>query len=423
MKGIAKNFNLEKSLERLKNNIEKKMKFPYHLKAQRITEANKITIYHEGKSAFEAMWHSITTAKKRVWIETYILDPDEVGRKTIDLLESAALRGCEVVLLYDYVGSTHLSRQYLQPLYDAQAHVVCFHPLFGRFRNFSEWQWPLYRTHRKILIIDDDVAFCGGMNISADYAGTLGNNRFRDTHCKIIGSAALDLQEVFLKSMKVASKELWVVLDASQRRYMEGLEEEKKLTIKKLEEEEKGVSIQVLQSDVLNNKKQIQKALTYAISRSQRYCHITSPYFLPPKKLRNSLIHSSKRGVDITIITQGVCTTPIISEATQYISSYFIRHGIKIYRLDNQELHAKTLVTDDYYSTLGTFNFDHLSFKYLLEVNVAVTDPEVAKIMEDQFQEDLKHCTLVTLEKLEERSWWTKLFHWLCYHFTVIVCR
>jgi cardiolipin synthase len=308
----------------------------------------------------------------------------------------------------------------LQPLYDANAYVVCFHPLFGRFRSFSEWQWPLYRTHRKLLIIDDDVAYCGGMNISADYAGTLGNNRFRDTHCKITGEAAIELQEVFLRSMKVASKELWVVLEASQRRYREGVEEEKKL---KKETEEKGVSIQVLQSDVLNNKRQIQKALTYAISRSQRYCHITSPYFLPPKKLRNSLIHSAKRGVDITIITQGVCTTPIISEATQYISSYFIRHGIKIYRLDNQELHAKTLVIDDYYSTVGTFNFDHLSFKYLLEVNVAITDENVAKEMEDRFQEDLKNCSLVTLEKLDERSWWTKFFHWLCYQFTIIVCR
>lgn len=149
------------------------------------------------------MWAAIDLAKETVWVETYVLNHDAVGLTTINKLLQAQLRGCQVVVIYDSVGSMSLQSEYLIPLQRAGAQVIQFHPLIGRFRGFRSWQSPLFRTHRKLLIVDQKIGFCGGLNLADDYAGTSvgGNGRFRDTHSRVEGEAATDLARVFIESL------------------------------------------------------------------------------------------------------------------------------------------------------------------------------------------------------------------------------
>lgn len=142
-------------------------------------------------------------------------------------LAAAARRGVQVILLYDHVGSFSLPRIYppLNNLVAAGGQVRVFHPIIGRFRPFWEWEWPLFRfdlnkkspsdlpfssTHRKLLILDGQIAFVGGINMHADYAGpdVGGNGRFRDSHCRVKGSAAQQFAEVFLDSVDMTDPDL-----------------------------------------------------------------------------------------------------------------------------------------------------------------------------------------------------------------------
>ncbi|MCC7108562.1 MAG: hypothetical protein IT382_04700, partial [Deltaproteobacteria bacterium] len=156
------------------------------------SEGNDVTLFFDGDAAYDAMLGAIATAHHRVWLETYILEPDRAGRAFLDALQAAAHRGVDVVLLYDVVGSPHLGDDVLQPLRVAGVEVVAFNPLWrGRF---GLRRLPiLHRDHRKILVADD-TGFCGGMNIAEDYAGPKhGNGRFRDTHAALQGPCVADL--------------------------------------------------------------------------------------------------------------------------------------------------------------------------------------------------------------------------------------
>lgn len=190
-----------------------------------LSTGNRISLFTDGDAAFLSMWHAISTARERVWLETYTLEPDAVGLRTLALLEEAAKRGCDVRLLYDAVGSWHIEgaagakgcELTLTPQRTrTEKHVAQLQALGGKVRAFhplrADWPWRLssylYRNHRKTLSIDDDVAFCGGMNCGGHYCSPAigGNSYFTDVHVRVEGPACADVREVFLDSMREAEK-------------------------------------------------------------------------------------------------------------------------------------------------------------------------------------------------------------------------
>lgn len=155
------------------------------------SEGNKLTLYNNGDDAFTAMWDAISSAKKRVWMETYILEPGVVARKTIDELTRASLRGVDVKLIYDYVGSQKLRSKDVEGLKNCGKRILELNCWSKSIQNFSfinclgaqviafnpllSWPWRIHlgfwRNHKKILVVDDNTAFTGGMNIGDQYAG------------------------------------------------------------------------------------------------------------------------------------------------------------------------------------------------------------------------------------------------------------
>jgi cardiolipin synthase len=362
-----------------------------------ISDGNVVQVFFDGDEAFEAMFGAIDAARRRVWQETYIWEDDRIGQGFKDRLIAAAARGCEVVLLYDQWGSAALPEAYFADLVAAGARVVAFNPVrlpFAKDRAAS----PLVRDHRKILIVDDEVGFVGGMNVSEDYAGQrLGRHVFRDTHACVRGPAVKHLGDIFLDGLRLGAKAPFSP------------------TRTKPAPSPEGALVQVLRSNVLTRRLHIQRALRHAVRRSIERCWLTTPYFVPPRRLVRQLMRASRRGVDVRVLTAGKSDVPAVRLASQYLYAQLLKAGVKVFEMQDRTLHAKTAVIDGLYSTVGSFNLDHWSYRRNLEVNVALVDKGLAERMEARFEEDLTCASAVELEDLAHRSLWQRFLSWLAY--------
>ena len=311
-------------------------------------------------------------------------------------------------MLVDAAGSAELPRHFFAPLSEEAQRR--FNPLLGPL--FGQRQLPLLRRdHRKIVVIDDDIAFAGGMNVSEDYAGrSLGNGRFRDTHAQIRGPAALHLAKVFAESWKVSGGgsllDAHPALGAVPRR---GTRSPKRSTAPH------GVHVQVLRAGARRRQRAIQRALQQTISRALRRCFLTSPYFIPPRWLVGALRAAARRGVDVRVLTAGHSDVPAAHWASQHIYGRLLSAGVRIFELDARVLHAKTATIDGIYATVGSYNLDNWSHRRLLEVNLAFLDADVAADIEASFHRDLDGAHEVTLASWKTRTLGQRLLHWLAY--------
>ena len=389
----------DKLLERIHEPLWRRVFFNWEHALERLfplggtSQSNEVHLLIEGDAIFSAMEEAIHHAQKQVWLETYFLEPDSIGTRIRNALVQAAHRGCDVILIFDHLGSPRVSSSFLSPLWAAGGKSFAFNPI---------WPWRchgplLFRDHRKILLIDNHIGFCGSVNISTDYAGKrLGSNRFRDTVIQIKGPAVQDLSNLFLTSLRETSGE-------DRDTTYEG------------PIYQKGVLAQVLGSNSRRNLYSIQNSMKVTLKRATQSCYLTSPYFLPYDNLRKSMLQAAKRGVDIRVLTAGLSDVPLMRLASQHVYEQFLKAGIRIYEMFGKTLHAKTATIDGIFGSVGSYNLDHWSARRNLEVNVSVIDPKIANELQDQFIDDLKNAKEVTLQDLEKRSRFTKLLQWLAY--------
>ncbi len=354
---------------------------------------NVVTLYKDGDSAFFSIQDAIRGAQKNIWLETYIFEPDALGTRIRNALIDAALRGVQVIVLYDYLGSPGMTKSFWEPLLAAGGRALAFNPI---------WPWRrkgpfLFRDHRKILIVDNLFGFCGGHNMSADYAGPkLGNDKFRDTMIRLEGPSVKDLGKIFWASLRETTGD-------KHRFTYDG------------PVYNPGVFAQVLGSNARRNLYAIQKSMKVTLKRSMRYCYFTTPYFMPYDGLRKAMLEAATRGVDVRILTAGLSDIPLMRMASQCVYGQFLRSGIRVYEMFDKVLHAKTVTIDGVYGSVGSYNLDNWSARRNLEVNVSVFDAKVAGDLENQFQEDLALCREVTMEELNNRPWWTRIMQCLAY--------
>lgn len=357
------------------------------------SEGNLVDLFPDGDAALGAMLEAIGGAKRRVWLETYILEPDPLGARFVEALTRAAGRGCEVVLLYDAFGSPRVDEDFLAPIRVAGGVVVAFNPF---------WSWrhgiPYFvRDHRKILVVDDEIAFCGGLNLSTDYGGpTLGNGRMRDTLARLAGPAARDLARIFLASLSEATRVGPPLPGAPPPR-------------------DEGFLVQVLGSNARRQVRSIQKSLRQTLHRAEQRCYLTTPYFLPPQHLKRAMLRASRRGVDVRVLTAGESDVPLVRLASQHLYGRFLQYGVRVYEMFGRTLHAKTATIDGVYAMVGSFNLDRWSDRRNLEVAVTVFHPKAVRELEAHFHRDLERAQEVTLATWKRRSWWRRLLCWVAY--------
>ncbi|MCC7070250.1 MAG: phosphatidylserine/phosphatidylglycerophosphate/cardiolipin synthase family protein [Deltaproteobacteria bacterium] len=360
------------------------------------SDGNDVTLFFDGDSAYDAMLGAIAAATQRVWLETYIFEPDRAGRAFLNALAAAARRGVDVLLLYDVVGSPHLSDEVLRPLKEAGAEVVAFNPLW-RGRIGARRPLPfLHRDHRKILVADD-AGFCGGMNIAEDYAGPKhGNGRFRDTHAGLLGPCVADLADILRASVRTAGGPRLPAVPAPPP-------------------QQGGVFLQVLGSDVRRRRRHIQRALFHTVRRAVSTCFLTTPYFVPPPRLVRALVHARRRGVDVRVLTAGVSDVPMVAAAARHLYGKLLRAGVRIFEMSGKTLHAKTATIDGLYASVGSFNLDRWSFGRNLEVSFAAVGAGLAQSLEQRMTEDLALSREVQPDEHEARGLWQRIVCFVAY--------
>jgi len=382
------------------------------------SEGNHLYLYNAGDEYFVDLWKNIQQAKQRVWLETFIFHPDAVGEKTLNLLSHAAARGLDVRLLYDYMGSYKLYPRHTKVLRDLGGKVVVFNP----FSLWKPWSWHrdhTVRLHQKVAIIDSSLAYCGGMNVGVDYCGPSigGTDYFRDSMVRVEGPAAKHLRRVFEHSWEEAhhlSEPRTLMNTLRHTLEQRHIESRQDSTASDSSDEQRGSFVQVLPSNSRRNARHVQRAMRITLAQAQRYCFISTPYFIPPLRLKHSLTMAAERGIEIRILTSGKTDVFMAPLAAKHIYYSFLRRGIRIFEMQNQALHAKTAVVDDIYASVGSFNMDTFSDSNL-EVNLTCLDPSMAKRLHKQFLVDLEHSKEITLSDMADMSWMMRMVSWLAY--------
>jgi len=350
-----------------------------------MSRGNTVELFQDGDLLLEALWAAIAGAERHVLLATYIFEPDRVGLRTLSELASAAARGVAVHLRFDSVGSSNLKAEHLEELRRLGAQVKAYNPFFTWRSRLSK---RLVRDHRKVCVVDAAVAFCGGMNVTEDYAGErYGNGRFLDAHLRITGPAVQDLEALFQPS--------------GMRRASAAAGE--------------GTFVQVLESNRWRKRRAIQRALRYTISRAGERVWLTTPYFLPTPPLQHAIVRAARRGVDVRLLTAGQSDVPISRVLGRHTYGRYLRCGVRIFELRQRTLHGKICVIDGVYGSVGSFNLDVLSDRYNHEVNVTVLDRTFARELERAFERDMQGAVEVTADAWGRRGLASRLAGWFLY--------
>ncbi len=358
------------------------------------SSGNRLTLYPDGDEAFAVAYEAIRRAQRRVWLETYILEHDEVGRPAIEALADAARRGCDVILLFDRFGSARIRARHTRPIWEAGGRVAMYNPLLP-WRKMGRRIAPFfYRDHRKILIADD-VGFCGGRNVSVEYGGP-GPERFYDLTLRLEGPCVRDLAGVLLDALYAAQREAPPLPPAPAP--LPG-----------------GVYVDVLELNALAQEHDLDHAVFEVLRQARRWCYVTTPYFVPPTWFLQALIEAVARGVDVRVLTAGISDLPHARTAGRHVYGGLLAAGGRIYEMQHPTLHAKNLTIDGAQSLVTSYNFDQYGARHNLEVGVASPDPALARVLEDEFFANLERSVEVTYEAWKRRSLLARFIQWFLY--------
>lgn len=345
---------------------------------------NELTLLRNGEETFPALEKAILGARHHIHVEYYIVEDDVIGRKFRDLLIRKASEGIEVRFIYDDVGSSGLRKRFLKPLNDAGINTRPFMPvLFPLLTSQAN-----FRDHRKVVIVDGSIGFTGGINLSGRYTNdTAGGRYWRDTHLKIKGDAVKVLQMHFFL--------MW--------RFVYGEAPEMSPVYFPEVDTEKSTLVQIAASGPDSDWANILSALFTAITGARKEIMITTPYFIPNDEILFALQTAALSGIDVRMILPEKSDSALVQAAMMSYVRELLEAGVKVYLYEKGFIHAKTLVVDDRFCTVGTSNMDYRSFDINFEVNAFIYDKQMVDELRHHFEEDLKDCRRLTLERWEKR--------------------
>ncbi|HEX7965076.1 MAG TPA: phospholipase D-like domain-containing protein [Gammaproteobacteria bacterium] len=353
-----------------------------------------IRVFTEGDELYEAMLDAIHGARRTIKFESYIFADDEVGRRFIGALVERARTGVQVLVYIDAVGSLFSGKTVEQVLREGGVKV----------RWFRRWSWrdpARYnrRNHRKLLVVDGHIGFFGGFNVHRENSrGVFGEQRWRDTQLQVGGKLARTLQRLFdafwrgrmlpHPALELPGGHLFVTNHSrGGRRYLHRLYRRK-------------------------------------FAEAKRSIHLTTPYFVPDRRTRRALRQAAQRGVEVKLLVPHRIDEPIervVQWAAHAMYASLLEAGVQIHEYLPRMLHAKTLVIDGEWCSVGTANLDYRSFFLNYELTLTSTDAALVQRLEADFQQDLTQSVRIQPRRWANRRWWMRTLeslgwsirHWL----------
>ena len=353
----------------------------------------------DGDETFPAMLESIRRARHYVHLETYIFEADGIGETFGDVLRERAEAGITVRLLIDGFGSLFLSGMLSVRMQRAGVQIV-------RYRGAkSKRGWPglLRRDHRKILVIDGERAFVGGINIGRQYVpASLGGEGWRDTHLQIEGPAVADLEAMFRDTWHIAGGNVYAPYAREADESVAGPGSEYACAVA---------------SDDRGRRSTIRRHLTHAIRSARDSIYIANAYFIPDRGLRRALTKAARRGVDVQLIVPAESDIKLVQWAGEHTYAQLLRSGISIHQWQHVHMHAKSVVVDGVWFSIGSYNLDYVSLFRNLEVVVEGVGRDTGMALVKMFEKDKTFCHTVDRRSWKERRWWLRALQWLAYRF------
>jgi cardiolipin synthase len=349
---------------------------------------NQVEVYFDGRAAFIAMQKAVAAAQKEILLESYIFKDDGTGRLFLKSTKAAAERGAQVRVLVDAMGSSQTRAEFWEEMESHGIEFHLFHPLFE-----SLWYQP-FRDHRKILVVDREVAFTGGMNIGEEYGSPRPKpgSTWRDTHVRVQGPAAWEMAVVFSEGWTHAGGDPFEIDPLSAAAA-----------------EAPGSRILVLDSRPKRGQAESAAVLAAIAAACRERLWITNAYFAPGRGAIKILGETAARGVDVRLLLPGKTDVPIVRRAGHGYYGALLAAGVRIFEYQEAILHAKTLVTDGLASVVGSTNLDFRSFLFNAECDLLVLCPQTAATMEAAFLADQERSEEVRLADWRQRPLGKKL--------------
>lgn len=372
-----------------------------------LRSGNHVTVLRGGQEAFPAMLEAMAAARQSVCLETYILEADVVGERFAEVMCARAEAGVTVRLIYDAIGCLGLPHSYLQRLRDAGVEVLEYHPILPWRDRFG----LSHRDHRKILVVDDAIAFTGGINISRHYVPeSEGGAGWHDVHCRVRGPTVLDLARLF--------RRVWVreggapypspPRPTSDRARSETMDAGAAA---------QGPSLaRVLSNGKYRKRWAFRRAYLHAFNRAERTISLMNAYFLPDRGICWALRRAVARGIRARVIVPEVSDVPAVGYAARHLYGELLRDGVEILCWPDRMMHAKTAVIDGRWASIGSYNLDNFSLRYNLEVALEVLDSDFGAAMQQQFEIDAARCRPMSIDTWHKRSRYDKAVSWFFYN-------
>ncbi len=369
---------------------------PYARTALRWRPNCEVAVLRDGEQTYPAMLAAMSAAKHSICLEVYILAADTTGNRFKEVLVERAKAGVAVRLIYDAVGSFGLPGGWVGELRGAGCEVIDFNPISPWRKRFR----MSHRDHRKIIVVDDEIAFTGGLNIANEYASVAdGGGGWHDMHCRVTGQIVLDLSRMFRRTwMRAGGKYYPPVPPTDSWKPTAG-----------------DSFVRLLDNTRRRQRAAIRRVYLHVIRNARQSVLIENAYFLPDRGVRRALARAARRGVDVRVIVPGHSDVRMVEWAGLYVLRGLARHGIKILRWRGPMLHAKTAVVDGTWSTIGSYNFDAMSRFSNLEVTVEILDHKVGDALIATFDHTVETSDRYDYADWKALPWWTKAMAWVSY--------
>ena len=361
------------------------------MRAASYSHGNQLSLLHRGEQFFPALIDACESALVEIYIETYIFALDATGLRVKTALLNAARRGVAVQLIVDWLGTGDDTIEHLRAeLEPAGVRVVVFNPWFKR---------GIVRMHRKIAVIDQRIAFLGGLNINDDLiaddgsAAPLPAARW-DFAVGVSGPLVQAIHAEVLAQWERLEPRPLITRLQSIRAYVSNRQAWRAVEV---------AEAAFVVRDNLRNRQAIQRALLQALGRARSSALLVTPYFAPGHKLRKAMIHAAQRGVEVVLLI-GVGQFVMQDAVAQSFYPRLVRAGVTIVEYRHTQLHGKLAVIDGEWATVGSSNFDGLSLFVNHEANIVVRDSAFAKSLQQMIREAVVEGVVITAADVAQLS-------------------
>ncbi len=363
-------------------------------------EGNSVDLLINGEEFFPRVFERIRQARQEVLLETFIVLEDKVGLELQQALICAARNGAHVEVIVDGYGTVDLSNEYLAALRDAGVRVHVFDPQPRRFGMRTNL---FRRLHRKIVVVDSEVAYVGGINFTAVHLGDYGPGAKQDYAVEVCGPIVMDIRHASLNLFRHARKEPPLPLRPENRHSQRFAGSSR---------------VMLALRDNRHHTSDIEDHYLRAIRSANYRLVVANAYFFPGYRMLRELRNAARRGVQVTLVLQGEPDMPWVRNCSTFLYAYLLRGGVVIHEYCERPLHGKVALMDSEWVTVGSSNLDPLSLALNLEANLFIRDPKLNQQLHDHLMAlSRKHCSQITENKAARGLWWRAPLTFLSFHF------